>query len=526
MKIEKLNENLDHIEIADKTYDVVNHTYATAVRDHKSNVERITKMMKERSKDAVQGERQPKTIKNAMLKRLHLSESIFDNIRPLGKQKVHEAKERIWTYDTEDGEEWYDMASFIEDHLSRSDITRPDEQVLNRIARISDTQGVSYKNLGRDKNDWVTARVPLGKYSEDTDEIEISDSEETQANAKARADKVIEAAHKIAEMYKLGFDANKNADEKFYEFKIEVPKDSIGQVYCIGDWFEENGLDLDMALTPAYQKRLAKREQLFANPDKNEKFIGKAKNEALKENREDFWLIETSEGIYKVNGKTALFDTQADADNFIDSNDLEGAVVMFADEDDIKSGHKMNESLTEDLKYGQTKYEELVGKIREYWDAPAIDNLCDLMKDIDEQAAYDLIYKCAEFLEEHADEAIEDSQKYPIEKPKAKDSTFVSAKDKQPKKYLLTEKDKVDESVIMNEEAKIITSLEDYVPWGGAADTWDRISDEDKIEELDNLLENAYPEGISLTDLNDLLWFEQDWVFEELGIVEDEDDED
>ena len=66
MKIEKLNENLDHIEVAEKTYDVINHTYATAVRDHNANVERITKMMKERSKDAVQGERQPKTIKNAM----------------------------------------------------------------------------------------------------------------------------------------------------------------------------------------------------------------------------------------------------------------------------------------------------------------------------------------------------------------------------------------------------------------------------------------------------------------------------
>lgn len=184
-----------------------------------------------------------------------------------------------------------------------------------------------------------------------------------------------------------------------------------------------------------------------------------------------------------------------------------------------------NESLTEDLKYGQTKYEELVGKIREYWDAPAIDNLCDLMKDIDEQAAYDIVYKCAEFLEEHADEAIEDSQKYPIEKPKAKDSTFVSAEDKQPKKDLLTEKDKVDESVVMNEEAKIITSLDDYVPWAGAVDTWERISDEGKVEELDNLLENAYPEGISLGDLNDLLWFEQDWVFEELGIAEDEEEE-
>lgn len=194
-------------------------------------------------------------------------------------------------------------------------------------------------------------------------------------------------------------------------------------------------------------------------------------------------------------------------------------------EDDIKAGHKMNESLTEDLKYGQTKYEELVGKIREYWDAPAIDNICDLMKDIDEQAAYDIVYKCAEFLEEHADEAIEDSQKYPVEKPKAYDSTFVSAEDKQPKKDLLTEEGKIEESVVMNEEAKVISSLEDYTPWGGASETWDRISDEGKIEELDNLLEDVYPDGIGLTELNDLLWFEQDWIFEQLAITESDEDE-
>jgi hypothetical protein len=106
-------------------------------------------------------------------------------------------------------------------------------------------------------------------------------------------------------MYKLGFDVNKNADEKFYEFKIEIPKDSIGQVYCIGDWFEENGLDLDTALTPAYQKRLAKREQLFANPDKNEEFLGKAKNESLKPLKESPMVDLSDEEYAELMNKRA-----------------------------------------------------------------------------------------------------------------------------------------------------------------------------------------------------------------------------
>ena len=35
-----------------------------------------------------------------------------------------------------------------------------------------------------------------------------------------------------------------------------------------------------------------------------------------------------------------------------------------------------------------------------------------------------------------------------------------------------------------------------------------------------------YPEGIDETKLNDILWFEEDWIFESLGITDEEDAED
>ena len=69
--------------------------------------------------------------------------------------------------------------------------------------------------------------------------------------------------------------------------------------------------------------------------------------------------------------------------------------------------------------------------------------------------------------------------------------------------------------------------LATFEAWSGAVDTLDRIREEDKCEELEELLDELYPDGMSETELNDLLRFDSDWVFETLGISdEDEEDED
>ena len=74
------------------------------------------------------------------------------------------------------------------------------------------------------------------------------------------------------------------------------------------------------------------------------------------------------------------------------------------------------------------------------------------------------------------------------------------------------------------QETKISYDLLDgtYHPWSGAVDTWNTIEEKGLLEELDNLLEDIYPDGLSETELNDLLWFDSDWIFEQLGISEDE----
>lgn len=73
-------------------------------------------------------------------------------------------------------------------------------------------------------------------------------------------------------------------------------------------------------------------------------------------------------------------------------------------------------------------------------------------------------------------------------------------------------KKKIDESV------KIISTLDDYEPWSGAKYTYEAIVDAGKIDDLDSYLEDIYPEGLTTTELNDLLWFDGDSVLSALGI--------
>ena len=64
--------------------------------------------------------------------------------------------------------------------------------------------------------------------------------------------------------------------------------------------------------------------------------------------------------------------------------------------------------------------------------------------------------------------------------------------------------------------------LNSFQAWSGAKDTLDRIQREGKCAELENVLEELYPDGMTETELNDLLWFEPETVYEWLGIRSEE----
>lgn len=61
-------------------------------------------------------------------------------------------------------------------------------------------------------------------------------------------------------------------------------------------------------------------------------------------------------------------------------------------------------------------------------------------------------------------------------------------------------------------------SLNNFEAWGGAIDTLNRVKEEGKVELLEQVFEELYPDGMSETEINDILAFDDDWVFDTLGI--------
>ena len=66
----------------------------------------------------------------------------------------------------------------------------------------------------------------------------------------------------------------------------------------------------------------------------------------------------------------------------------------------------------------------------------------------------------------------------------------------------------------------------DYKPWSGAVNTWEKIVDAEKVEELEGYFEEMYPDGVdSVTAINDDLWFNDEEILDYLGIADEEEDE-
>ena len=61
-----------------------------------------------------------------------------------------------------------------------------------------------------------------------------------------------------------------------------------------------------------------------------------------------------------------------------------------------------------------------------------------------------------------------------------------------------------------------INALIDFEPWSGAVRIYETLTNE-QIWQLDSILEDTYPEGMTDTQVNDMLWHDSDWVAELLG---------
>jgi hypothetical protein len=200
-KVKTVNEALEvEMKVEDTLQGVVNETQALAMKETEINKEKVKKVMEERAENAIEGERQPKTIKSALLKRMYLSESLFEAVeeeRKPGLQKLHEAAEM----DTEDSDLWYDMQEFVTDVFSRLTTTRPDEYPKKTYYRVFNRNGVQYDKVFAPKEGELM--------------FEWSDLPSAQD------------ALKLAKELKLTARGKKEGKDKFNVY-IEIPMTSVG----------------------------------------------------------------------------------------------------------------------------------------------------------------------------------------------------------------------------------------------------------------------------------------------------------
>lgn len=60
------------------------------------------------------------------------------------------------------------------------------------------------------------------------------------------------------------------------------------------------------------------------------------------------------------------------------------------------------------------------------------------------------------------------------------------------------------------------TNLRDFEFWSGAREIASRLTDSE-MDQIESMLEELYSEGMTETQLNDLFWFDSEWVCSLIG---------
>lgn len=242
--------------------------------------------------------------------------------------------------------------------------------------------------------------------------------------------------------------------------------------------------------------------------------------EPIRESEESMEVIESEDTSYE-----GLPEGYSDEDE--KDEDLENEFQDVSDEDVSEfmgrlQGYLKDEETTpqdvSDALRTSADFMDMVGG-NEPSNTPLMDTIRDT-EDFDFDSLIDGEYED----KESRDEALD------TESPNREEDDFEEALVRKPCKF---PKDKTSikeskERVGRLKETQIIESYDlldgRYKPWSGAVDTWNTLEELDLLESFDDLLDNLYPEGLSETELNDLLWFERDWILESLGVTDENGD--
>ena len=505
-KLKTINEAIEDIAVSKEDYGTMGFVMADAIRTSKKNRERADAVMHEKIKELPNEDRFAHTKDKGTpeMKKMHLSEDAFQTIdlRNRGNRKAL----REASGDNK-------LVKFMKD--AYADLTNKGE-------------GTWYHKLGNNLYYVMAAAGNPNNY----------DAEDVELFATSKDGYIIMG--KIA--------VNIDDLQSDYDFDWFMPYEEGGDVWDTESEFykEEDFSKRASEIMSEYEKmkdlEIDEEGRIIKSEKVEESFLNETgevdskKCADILNNWIDWTEVdETGDADFAIDQLRSLASEKQITEEEYD-------FIMSNWDDLLKEGlscSNKDKKLEEGMKFGQSSYDDAVKVVIDYYrDHSAEDALESIFSEfqmINEDEAYKLVYSLAERVEEFVGEDLEDSQKYPIESPfdkkegkgglkatqkypvespmKKKDSQFVKAEQKAP----------IGES--LNESVKIISDLSDFKPWSGAIDTWDKIVDAGKLDTLDFMLEDMYPEGISDVGLNDLLWHDSEWVLDMVGISEEQDDE-
>ena len=211
----------------------------------------------------------------------------------------------------------------------------------------------------------------------------------------------------------------------------------------------------------------------------------------------------------------ALFFENKSAEEVID------IIVSKAEEYENK---EKNSTKNESIKKSKSLKESVAGKYSErIWDA--LEDGALSYQEVAEAAIYYLSDDDVEDLARSNDWVFIFEDPEEEDEEEDLDGYFKESKSKakkESKKVLERIKPSLKSKKIIKEGYKLTIDFSDYKPWSGAIETYERIEREGKLDDLEQLLIEVFPEGMTDTGLNYLLWFDWEWVYEQLDIHEEE----
>ncbi len=63
-----------------------------------------------------------------------------------------------------------------------------------------------------------------------------------------------------------------------------------------------------------------------------------------------------------------------------------------------------------------------------------------------------------------------------------------------------------------------ISNIDEFEAWSGAVYTYNAIIENHKQDDFMLMLEEIFPDGCTETELNDFLWFDDEYIFSTLNI--------